>query len=70
MNPIERLSKLANTISNFVGSIESSKAMFVESLNIQLKEIKDMIDEFQAEIARLNNELEKPDKEPDQITEA
>jgi len=44
--------------------------MFVESLNIQLKEIKDMIDEFQAEIARLNSELEKPNKEPDQITEA
>lgn len=60
MNPIERLSKLANTVSNFVGNLESSKAMFVESLNIQLKEIKDMIDEFQGEIARLNNELNKP----------
>jgi len=60
LNPIERLSKLANTISNFVGNLESSKAMFVESLNIQLKEIKDMIDEFQGEIARLNNELNKP----------
>lgn len=60
MNPIERLSKLANTVSNFVGNLESSKAMFVESLNIQLKEIKDMIDELQGEIARLNNELNKP----------
>ena len=60
MNPIERLSKLANTVSNFVGNLESSKAMFVESLNIQLKEIKNMIDELQGEIARLNNELNKP----------
>jgi len=60
LNPIERLSKLANTVSNFVGNLESSKAMFVESLNIQLKEIKDMIDELQGEIARLNNELNKP----------